>query len=175
MRMVYRFLPTIYQNPNNQEAREKLAYAEFLGGIAFNNSSLGFIHSLSHAMSGVFNTPHGLANGVLLPYVLDYELKYNKVVAKIAKLGDYLCMDLPSKDELGKAKDAIRSIVTFTKGLGIPTNLNEVQPKITKQQIHQMAIKAMKDFCGISNPVQFSKREVMHIYQNAIQGKFDNI
>jgi alcohol dehydrogenase len=173
--MVYRFLPQVFENPNNKEAREKMAYAEFLGGIAFNSSSLGFIHSLSHAMSGAFNTPHGLANAVLMPYVLDYELKYNRLISKIAKLGDYMCMEVPSKDELNKAKDTIRSIVNFTKHLGIPATLNEVQPQITSKQIKQMANKAMKDFCGISNPVQFSKREVIHIYENAINGKFDNI
>jgi alcohol dehydrogenase len=173
--MVTRYLPKVYAKPNDKEAREKMAYAEFLGGMAFNSASLGFIHSLSHAMSGVFNTPHGLANAVLMPYVLDYELRYEKTISKIAKIGDYACFELRSKDELGKAKDTIRSILNFNKNLGVPTNLSEVQPKINEKEINQMAKRAMKDFCGISNPVQFSKREVIHIYRNAIAGKFDNI
>jgi alcohol dehydrogenase class IV len=52
--------------------------------------------------------------------------------------------------------------------------LNAIQPNISKEQINSMAKKAMKDFCGISNPVQFSKRQLIHIYNNAILGNFDN-
>jgi alcohol dehydrogenase len=175
MRLVYRFLPAVYENSQDKQAREKMAYAEFMAGVAFNSASLGFIHSLSHAMSGVFNTPHGLANAVLMPYVLDYELNFKKVVSKLSKIGDYMDIDLISSDEFGKAKEVVREIVAFLKKLGIPSALKDVQPNISKNQIREMASKAMKDFCGISNPVQFSKKEVIHIYKNAIAGKFENI
>jgi alcohol dehydrogenase len=175
MRIVYQHLPLVYEKTDNKFAREKMAYAEFLGGLAFNSASLGFIHSMSHAMSGVFNTPHGLANAVLLPYVLDYELKSKKIVPKIANLSRFMQMNNASEDVFGKAQETIRNLIAFTKALGVPSNLSEVQPKISKKDIRQMAKKAMKDFCGISNPIQFSRREVIRIYHNAISGKFDNI
>jgi alcohol dehydrogenase class IV len=59
--------------------------------------------------------------------------------------------------------------------LGIELNLNAIQPNITQDQVNNMAKKAMKDFCGISNPIQFNKRQLIHIYNNAIIGNFDHI
>ncbi|MDR3257616.1 MAG: iron-containing alcohol dehydrogenase [Mycoplasmataceae bacterium] len=175
MHLVYKYLPIVYKNPGNVEAREKMAYAEYLGGVAFNSASLGFVHSMSHAMSGVFNTPHGLANAVILPYVLDYEITNDFVIQKLCKINDYMGIDNKMIDEYNKAKECVRGIIKFLKDLNIPANLNEVQKNITPEQIEAMSKKAMKDFCGISNPVQFNRKQVIHIYENAIAGKFDHI
>jgi alcohol dehydrogenase len=175
MHLVYKYLPIAYKSPNNVEAREKMAYAEYLGGVAFNSASLGFVHSMSHAMSGVFNTPHGLANAVLLPYVLDYELTNDFVIQKLCKINDYMGIDNKMVDEYNKAKECVRGIIKFLKDLNIPANLSEVQKNITPEQIEAMSKKAMKDFCGISNPIQFNRKQVIHIYENAIAGKFDHL
>jgi alcohol dehydrogenase len=159
MRLVYKYLPAAYDNPSDAEAREKMAYAEFMAGVAFNSASLGFIHSLSHAMSGVFNTPHGLANAVIMPYVLDYELSNSTVVHKLCQISDFMGVENNVVDEYSKAKECIKAILELLKTLGVPTNLAGVQKGITKRQIKEMSIKAMKDFCGISNPIQFSRRQ----------------
>jgi alcohol dehydrogenase len=175
MHLVYKYLPIAYATPNNIEAREKMAYAEFMAGVAFNSASLGFIHSMSHAMSGVFNTPHGLANAVIMPYVLDYELSNDFVVQKLCKINDYMGIDNKSTDDYNKAKGCVKGIIELLKKLDIPTNLNDVQKGITQEKIKEMSIKAMKDFCGISNPIQFNRRQIVHIYENAVAGKFDHI
>jgi alcohol dehydrogenase len=173
--MVYQYLPQVHQKTNNLQAREKMAYAEFMAGMAFNSASLGFVHSLSHALSGTYDTPHGLANAILLPYVLDYELRYYKATTKIAKIGNFLGIDNSNLSEMEQAKNCIQALVKFTKSLDIPMKLSDIITNISRRDIKHMATKAMKDFCGISNPVQFSRREVIRIYKNAISGKFDNI
>jgi alcohol dehydrogenase len=175
MHLVYKYLPTVYCDQSNKQAREKMAYAEFLGGMAFNSASLGFIHSLSHALSGMFDVPHGLANAVIMPYVLDYEINRKNVAHQLGKIADFMGIDVLANDEFNKAKETIQKIANFLKNLGIPHTLSELQLQITKKQIRKMSLHAMKDFCGISNPVQFSRREVKHIYQNAINGSFENI
>jgi alcohol dehydrogenase len=112
MRTIFQTLPKVYADLQNAECREQMVYGEYLAGIAFNSASLGFIHSLSHAMSAVFNTPHGLANAILMPYVLDYELTNTNVVKKLAKIADYLglnCGDALNDHE--KAKSCVLSIV----------------------------------------------------------------
>ena len=80
MHLIFDNLPIVCKEPTNITARENMCYAQFLAGQAFNITSLGFIHSLSHPLTAMFNTPHGLANAMLLPNVLEYELKYDKVV-----------------------------------------------------------------------------------------------
>lgn len=175
IKLVYEHLPIVYSQPQNQISREKLAYAEFMAGVAFNSASLGFIHSLSHAMSGVFNTPHGLANAIFLPYVLDYEIHNKIVVKRLCEISNFLGFDTPNQDNLIKAKECVRKIVHFLRKLNIPKKLTEVEPNISDNNLKQMAKKAMKDFCGISNPIQFSKNDVINIYKNAILGKFNNI
>jgi alcohol dehydrogenase len=168
-------LPIAFANPKNIEAREKMACAEFMAGTAFNCASLGFIHSLSHAMSAVFNTPHGLANAVLMPYIMDYELRNHRAVMHIAQLATYMGLTINSEHVMDKAKAVIEFIIHLLKKTQIPTNLNDVQSNISKAQITSMAKKAMKDFCGISNIIQLSRREVKRIYKNAIVGHFDHI
>jgi alcohol dehydrogenase len=90
MDIISEYLPIAYKTPSNSVAREKMAYAEFLAGISFNSASLGFVHSMSHALSGMFNTPHGLANAILLPYVLDYELKNKKIGLMLGEISDHM-------------------------------------------------------------------------------------
>jgi alcohol dehydrogenase len=175
IQIICKWLPVAFDNPKSVEAREKMAYAEFMAGTAFNSASLGFIHSLSHAMSAIFNTPHGLANAVLMPYVMDYELRNRQAVIHIAKLATYMGLTVDSEHIMDKAKAVIEFIIHLLKKTKTPTNLNDVQPNISKTQITSMAKKAMKDFCGISNIIQFSRREVKHIYKNAINGHFDHI
>jgi alcohol dehydrogenase len=175
LQLVLQYLPIIYKEPSNIEAREKLAYAEFMAGSAFNCASLGFVHSLSHAVSGTFNTPHGLANALILPYVLDYEINNEIVITKLCELSEFLNISRNMPTSIEKAKIFLSYLVNFLRKLDIPTKLTDVQPTITKQQLKSMNKKAMRDFCGISNPVQFSRSEVLHIYQNIIEGKFENI
>jgi alcohol dehydrogenase class IV len=123
-------------------------------------------------MSAVFNTPHGLANAVLMPYILDYQLKYPCAVEKLAQIATYMELPVTSSEPMVKAQAVIKHIYDLLKITQIPTNLNDVQANITEEQINNMAKKAMKDFCGISNCVQFSRRQVKIIYRNAIQGYF---
>jgi alcohol dehydrogenase len=152
-----------------------MAYAEFIAGTAFNCASLGFIHSLSHAMSAVFNTPHGLANAVLMPYVMDYELRNKKAMRHITKLANYMELNIDSESDHVKAHAVIKHIINLLKRTKVPTKLADVQAKISNKQITSMSKKAMKDFCGISNIIQFSRHQVKHIYKNAILGRFENV
>jgi alcohol dehydrogenase len=113
MHTIFHTLPKVYNDLQNIELREQMVYGEYLAGIAFNSASLGFIHSMSHAMSAVFNTPHGLANAILMPYVLDYELTNERAVKKLAKMCDYL--NMTSNDALNDTEKATKCVIGIAK------------------------------------------------------------
>lgn len=167
--LIFTYLPIVYNQPENIEARENMAYAELLAGIGFNMTSLGFVHSMSHALSAVYNIPHGLANAMLLPYVLKYELKYPKVVKRLSSITQSL--GISRQDDNENALIFIDKIIELFTAINIPNHLEiKDHTKISNKEINILAKKAMKDFCGISNPVQFSKKDIKKIYKLALKG-----
>jgi alcohol dehydrogenase class IV len=112
IRLVFEQLPTAYNDGNNIKAREDMHNASALAGMAFTNSSLGLVHSLAHKIGGEFGITHGLANAILMPYILDYNRKGTN---KVAQLEDLLRVDNLT-DELQE----------LNKKVGIPLTLQEV-------------------------------------------------
>ena len=74
IQMITHYLPKAVANGNYMKARDKMAYAQYLAGIAFNNASLGYVHAMAHQLGGFYNLPHGVCNAVLLPYVMKFNL-----------------------------------------------------------------------------------------------------
>lgn len=72
--MIYRYLPKAVANSDYMKARDKMAFAQYLAGIAFNNASLGYVHAMAHQLGGYYNLPHGVCNTILLPYVEEFNL-----------------------------------------------------------------------------------------------------
>ena len=74
VKMIYQYLPKAVANGDYMKARDKMAYAQYLAGIAFNNASLGYVHAMAHQLGGYYNLPHGVCNAILLPYVEEFNL-----------------------------------------------------------------------------------------------------
>ena len=74
VKMIYQYLPKAVANGDYMKARDKMAYAQYLAGIAFNNASLGYVHAMAHQLGGMYNLPHGVCNAILLPYVEEFNL-----------------------------------------------------------------------------------------------------
>ena len=74
IKLVSKYLPKAVANGTDMEAREKMAYAQFLGGMAFNNASLGYVHAMAHQLGGFYNLPHGVCNAILLPIVSKFNI-----------------------------------------------------------------------------------------------------
>ncbi len=156
---VFEYLPQAYQEGSNLEAREKMLLASCLAGMAFTNVSLGIVHSIAHAVGGKFGVPHGLANAIILPYVIEYNSQdgtancvYNRFASKVG--ADHLA-------------DAVRAL---NKKLDIPSNLRTViqlDGDFTAS-IPELAELASKDGCTKTNPlipdVKEFKRIIERIY-----------
>lgn len=130
-----------------------MAHAEYLAGIAFNNASLGYVHSMAHQLGGYYNLPHGVCNAILLPYV---EM-YNKQVvperfADIAKAMGEKVEGLSPEAAADRAIDAIKKLAS---DIGIPSGLQELGAK--EEDLELLAENAMKDVCRLTNPQELTK------------------
>lgn len=150
-------------NGTNMEAREQMAYAQFLAGMAFNNASLGYVHAMAHQLGGFYDLPHGVCNAVLLPHVQ----RYNSQVAapRLKDIGKALGAEVQGLTDKEGADAAIAAIVKLSQSVNIPAGLDELGAK--EEDFSTLADNAMKDACGLTNPIQPSHEDVVAIFKAA--------
>lgn len=162
--LVAQYLRPVVANGEDIEARDKMAYAEYLAGMAFNNASLGHVHAMAHQLGGFYNLPHGVCNAILLPHVSRFNLiaKLDRYVDIAVAMGE----NVTGLSKREAAEKALTAIQVLSKDVGIPANLTELGVKI--EDLPTMAENAQKDACGITNPRRPSLEEVIEIYTAAL-------
>ncbi|SPF51108.1 iron-containing alcohol dehydrogenase YiaY [Candidatus Desulfosporosinus infrequens] len=151
-------------NGSDLEARDKMAYAEYLAGMAFNNANLGYVHAMAHQLGGFYNLPHGVCNAILLPAVSDYNLMAN--LKRFANIAVAMGENIDGLSNRDAADKAIASIKKLSADLGIPAGLTELGVK--KEDFELMAKNAMKDACGYTNPKVPTLKDVIGMYAAAM-------
>lgn len=162
--MIVENLPTAVENGSNSEAREAMAYAQFLAGMAFNNASLGYVHAMAHQLGGFYDLPHGVCNAVLLPHVQVFNSKV--AAARLRDCAKAMNINVSAmNDEQGAAAcvDAIRKLA---RQVNIPAGLRDLNVK--EEDIPVLATNALKDACGFTNPIQATHEEIMAIFRAAM-------
>jgi alcohol dehydrogenase len=151
-------------NGQDMEARDNMAYAEYLAGMAFNNASLGHVHAMAHQLGGYYDLPHGVCNAILLPAVEKFNLiaKMDRFVEIAKTMGENI--DGLSKREA--AEKALTAIKTLSADVGIPSGLAELGVK--EEDFKIMAENAQKDACGATNPRTPTLEDVINIYASAM-------
>ncbi|HWI55133.1 MAG TPA: iron-containing alcohol dehydrogenase [Desulfobacteria bacterium] len=164
IKLISRNLRTAVANGSNFEARDAMAYAEFLAGMAFNNASLGYVHAMAHQLGGLYNLPHGVCNAILLPYVE----KFNLIASpqRFAEIAVAMGENIEGLSVRDAADAAIAAIERLSADIGIPAGLTELGVK--EEDIRTMAENAMKDACSLTNPRIATLEDVMQIYKNAL-------
>lgn len=161
IKLVYQQLPVAYANGDNMKAREDMHNASTLAGMAFTNSSLGIVHSLAHKLGGELGVTHGLANAILLPYIVEYNMKATDKFKEIEK-------------QLG-IDNIVETLKDLNQKLGIPLSLKDVtEVDIPEEKFNQildrMSQNAYDDPCSLTNPRKPSVEDVKAIYQAAYFG-----
>lgn len=157
--LVFTNLKTAYSQGDNLEAREKMLLAAYKAGIAFSKSYVGYVHAVAHSLGGKYNTPHGLANAVILPYVLE---RYGSCIhCKLFDLGLAAGVCRERDDVHQGAKAFLQAVWQLNRELGIPRKL----PCIQKEDIPPLARHAEKE----ANPLYpvprlMTQRELEEIY-----------
>jgi alcohol dehydrogenase class IV len=153
----------------DKNARAEMHYAQAIAGMAFSNGFLGIVHSLSHKSGAIFKIPHGTANALYLPYVIEYNKKADS--SRYADIARMLGLNGNTDDELTDSlTDLIRSL---NKNLGLPLTLKDfgVNKEKFENHLDQMAAGAMEDACTPSNPRDVSLEDMKKLYMAAFTGE----
>ena len=192
VRLVFKYLRRSYAGGEERLIpREKMHYAATMAGMAFANAFLGVCHSLAHTLGSYFHLPHGLANAILLSYVIEYnatdtptkqgmlpQYKYPWVKGRYARIADMLHL---ADDVEGDGPDAraektarlVRAIEALKRDLGIPASLREagIAEADFLQKLDEMAEQAFDDQCTASNPRYPLIAELKELYRKAYYGE----
>ena len=162
--LISQYLRTAVENGKNLEAREQMAYAEFLAGMAFNNASLGYVHAMAHQLGGVYDLPHGVCNALLLPHVEAFNVQSS--AARLADVATAMGVNTNGLTAEAGAKACLVAIRKLAADIGIPASLSELGVK--REDIPLLARNALKDACGLTNPRQATQAEIESIFEGAM-------
>ncbi|MEW6697207.1 MAG: bifunctional acetaldehyde-CoA/alcohol dehydrogenase [Bacillota bacterium] len=183
IQLVFKNLPKAFHNPEDREAREKMANASAMAGMAFTNSFLGINHSMAHNLGATFHIPHGRANAIIMPYVIQYnasrptkfiaypKYEYPHANERYAEIAKFLGLKADTAEEgVNSLIEAIRKLMTE---IGIPLSLKGagVKREDLDRVIDQMANNAFADQCTGTNPRMPLVEELKEIYNKAFEGK----
>lgn len=148
---------------NEPKGREDMALGQYVAGMGFSNVGLGIVHSMAHPLGAFYDTPHGVANAVILPYVMEYNApatgeKYREIARVMGVEG----VDGMSQEEYRKA--AIDAVKKLSEDVGIPKTLKEIGVK--EEDLQALAESAMVDACTPGNPRDTSVAEILEIYKS---------
>ncbi|WP_122034992.1 L-threonine dehydrogenase [Aliivibrio sp. EL58] len=164
MELIQAHLRTAVEDGQNLEAREQMAYAQFMAGMAFNNASLGYVHAMAHQLGGFYDLPHGVCNAILLPHVQSYNAKVCPERLKdVAKAMGVNVEGMTNEEGAQAALDAIKVLST---DVGIPSGLTALNAK--EEDFDTLAENALKDACGFTNPKQATHEEIVSIFKAAM-------
>ncbi|MFV0627209.1 MAG: lactaldehyde reductase [Alphaproteobacteria bacterium] len=152
---------------NNPEARADMALAQYVTGMAFSNVGLGVVHGMAHPLGAFYDTPHGIANAVLLPYVMEFNApdtaeKFRDVAKALGVEGT----EKMGQEEYRKA--AINAVKQLSKDVGIPATLKEIG--VREEDLEILAKAAMADVCTGGNPRACNLDLVLDVYKKAYKG-----
>lgn len=149
---------------NTPEGREKMALGQYIAGMGFSNVGLGIVHSMAHPLGALYDTPHGVANAIILPTVMEYNApatgeKYRDIAKAMGVKGT----DDMTQDEYRKA--AVDAVKRLASDVGIPADLKEI---VKEEDIQFLSESAYADACRPGNPRDTSVEEIAELYRSLI-------
>ncbi len=163
--LVFKYLHRAYCEMDDMVAREKMLIGACMAGMAFNNSGLGITHSMAHSLGGLFHIPHGLANALLLPYVMEFNsfdagVRYRALASTIA---------IEAETVVEGANNFIQAVKDLSEKLSIPTKISQL--KIDEQNfmnnLDMMSEHVLHDICTATNPRKPSKDDIKSLFLKA--------
>ena len=162
--MIARYLETAVNEPQNAEARNGMAVAQYIAGMAFSNVGLGVVHGMAHPMGAIFDIPHGVANALLLPTVMEFNMPaaIDKYV-QIAKAMNVYSAGMSNEEAAEAAVEAVRQL---SIRVGIPQHLAELG--IKAEDLDKLATAAASDVCTPGNPRFVDKEIIQRLYEKVL-------
>ena len=162
--MINRYLETAVNEPKNAEARNGMAVAQYIAGMAFSNVGLGVVHGMAHPLGAIFDIPHGVANALLLPTIMEFNAPaaLDKYVTIAKAMNVY--KDGMSKEEAAQA--AVDAVKSLSIRVGIPQHLSELG--IKESDLPKLADSAIADVCTPGNPREVTRDIILDLYRKVL-------
>lgn len=162
--MIAANLKAAVDNGNDVTARDAMSQAQYIAGMGFSNVGLGIVHSMAHPLGAHYDTPHGVANALLLPYVMEYNAA-SPAAPKYIRIAKAMGVNTEGMSEAEGVSAAIEAVKNLSLSIGIPQKLHEIN--VREEDLHQLAIDAFNDVCTGGNPRPTSVEEIEALYRKA--------
>ena len=164
IKMIFKYLPAAV-NEKNEEAIEKMGMAQYIAGMGFSNVGLGIVHSMAHQLGAVYDTPHGIANAMLLPTVMRFngEVCADRFREILVNIGRPDAANLNDQDVINTF---VWMLSELSKAVGITQTIKDYGAK--EEDFEMLSEKAMNDPCKPGNPREVTKEEFIELYRRAM-------
>lgn len=164
IRMISRYLPVAVSDPRNPEGRNGMAVAQYVAGMAFSNVGLGLVHGMAHPLGSLFDIPHGVANAVLLPTVMEF----NKpcCVEKYGKIAEAMGVNISGMTPDEAAQAAVDAVKVLSARVGIPARLSDLG--IKEADVEPLSLQAIEDVCTPGNPREVALDDIRALYRSLL-------
>ncbi len=150
-------------NGKDMHAREQMALGQYVAGMAFSNVGLGCVHSMAHPLGARFDIAHGVANALLLPIVMEFNMPACE--EKYCRIASAMGVDVTGMSVSEGAKAAVEAVKQLSIDLGIPQTLREIN--IPASALEQLANDAFNDVCTGGNPREITEADILELYKKA--------
>lgn len=161
IRMIAEHLPTAVEQPTNAAAREGMALAQYIAAQAFSNVGLGLVHGMAHPMGSLHDIPHGVANALLLPTIMQFNMPER--IEKYGVIAREMGVDTAGMTPEGAAQAAVEAVRALAVRVGIPQHLSELG--IHEEHIPALAHQAIADVCTPGNPRDVTEEQIVELYR----------
>mgnify|MGYP006328338385 FL=1 len=162
--MIARYLETAVNEPQNAEARNGMAVAQYIAGMAFSNVGLGVVHGMAHPLGAIFDIPHGVANALLLPTVMEFNMP--AAIDKYVQIAKAMDVYTPGMSNEEAAEAAVEAVRQLSIRVGIPQHLAELG--IKAEDLDKLATAAAADVCTPGNPRFVNKEIIQRLYEKVL-------
>lgn len=164
--LIAKHLKNAVENGCDEVARSGMAEAQYIAGMGFSNVGLGIVHSMAHPLGAFYDTPHGVANALLLPYVMEYNAD-SAARAKYLDIAKAMGVNVEGMSIDEGVEAAIAAVKALSLSIGIPQHLCEIGVK--REDIPDLAVAAFNDVCTGGNPRATSVEDIAKLYEIAFE------
>ena len=157
-------LPLAVEEPTNPVGREGMALAQYIAAQAFSNVGLGLVHGMAHPMGSLHDIPHGVANALLLPTIMEFNMPTR--VEKYGVIARHMGVDTTGMTPEQAAQAAVDAVRALSVRVGIPQRLSDLG--ITEQDIPALAKQAIADVCTPGNPRDVTIEDITELYKKVL-------
>ena len=166
IRLIFKYLPIAVKNPEDITARGNMLIASSLGGMCFINTMCGGVHATAHSLGALYGIPHGLGNAIMLPIVMDYNVK--DAAERYMMIADAMGLDVTGKKPVEAAKMAVKAVISLKKKIGLTDTLKDFKVPKDPEKLKPLVELTAGDSQIGYNPRYLEEEDILKLYMKAI-------